>query len=72
MREKRKRTKKEPYRASCPGCGNTIPVTVKPNWKKIEATCTRCTTKFTLTRPDEIPQIEQDFIAGDDYYGQGE
>ena len=73
MREKRKRrNKKEPYKAVCPGCGNIIPLNVREDWKQVEVTCPKCTTRFTLTRPEEIPQIERDFIAGDPYRGQGE
>ena len=70
--EKRKRSRREPYKAVCPACGNIIPVTVKDDWKKIKVSCPRCTTRFTLSRSDETPQIQKDFEAGDDYYGQGE
>ena len=72
MDKKRKRRRKEPYKAVCPRCGRIILLNLKPDWKRVEVNCLGCTGRFWLTRPEEIPQIQKDFEAGDDYFGQQE
>jgi len=70
MSQKRERPRRKGIEKCCPACSLKMTLNLKRGVRKIEVVCTRCTTRFWLTFQEDIPKIQRDFEAGNNYYGQ--